>query len=245
MRPIICTIGPFNVYSYGLMLAAAFLLSVTLAQAQAKKEKIDPAAIFDLAFLSFICGVLGARIFYIAENIGYYLRWPLEIIMLQRGGLSWFGGLILGAACGIAYLKKKGLPFYLALDLISPFVALAQSIGRIGCLLNGCCFGRPSLRGIYFNVHEASLIPTQLYSSLALLLIFAVLRLLQDKPHRRGEIFFCYLLFYSLKRFLIEFWRADNPAVIYGLSLFQLLSLALFLFSLVKLSMLRNEKLLK
>jgi len=245
MHPIICKIGPFSIYSYGLMLAVAFLLSVSLAKAQAKKEQINPGAIFDFCFFSFLFGVLGARIFYIAENIGYYFREPLEVFMLQHGGLSWFGGLAAGVIFGAAYLKKKRLSIYRILDLMAPFLALAQAIGRIGCLLNGCCFGKPSLWGIYFEAHEATLIPTQLYSSLALLLIFIILRLAQAKAHRQGEVFFLYLLLYSLKRFFIEFYRDDNPPVIYGLSLFQLLSLLVLFFSLAKLILIKRTQSLR
>lgn len=224
MYPIICKIGPFTIYSYGLMLVLAFLVSTALAALAAKKQKLNPEIIFNLAFISFISGIVGARSFYIIENLGYYIKRPLEVIMLQRGGLSWFGGLIFGVFAGIAYLKNKNLPVYKTLDLIAPFVALAQAIGRIGCLLNGCCFGKESLT-----------IPLQVYSSLLLMLIFIVLRLLQDRPHRDGEIFFTYLLLYSGKRFFIEFWRADNEIVFLGFTLFQLISIAIFCLSVLKL----------
>lgn len=234
MHPIICAIGPFTVYSYGLMLALAFAAGVSLAGRQAKRENVNPEIIFNFSFLVFISGIIGARVFYIIGNLGYYLKNPAEIIMLQRGGLAWFGGLILGTACGIIYLKKKSLPLCKTLDLVIPFVALGQAIGRIGCLLNGCCFGRASRSGLYFDVHSDYLIPTQLYSSLLLTVIFIILRLLQDRPHKEGEIFYSYLFLYSLKRFSIEFWRADNPRILLGLTLFQLLSLALFVFSSLK-----------
>ena len=102
MFPIICAIGPFKIYSYGLMLAVSFLLAVTLAKIRAKKEGIDPELIFNFSFFSFIFGIVGARIFYVIENAGYYLREPLEILMLQYGGLSWFGGLIVGVIFGVA-----------------------------------------------------------------------------------------------------------------------------------------------
>lgn len=221
MHPEICKIGPFTVYSYGLMLAVAFFVSAHLAAAQAKKHNFNPQIIFNFAFLVFLSGILGTRLFYIIENIGYYLESPDEIIMLQHGGLSWFGGLVLATLCGIVYLKKKKLPIYKILDLVVPFLALAQGLGRIGCFLNGCCFGE--LLGI----------PTQIISSLILVVIFIILRLLQERPHRRGEIFYSYLLLYSLKRFFIEFWRFDNPAVFLGLTLFQIISIGVFCFSLV------------
>ncbi len=224
------------------MLAVAFIAGAALAGLRAKKEGIDQEIIFNFLFLAFIWGILGARLFYVIENAGYYFREPLEIIMLQHGGLSWFGGLIAGMISGGLYLKKKKLSLYKALDLCAPFIALAQAIGRIGCLFNGCCFGRPATRGFYFPTHSEVLVPIQLYSSLALLFIFIILKLLQEVPHRQGQVFFAYLLLYSLKRYIVEFWRADNSEVLFGLSLFQILSIFLFVFSLVRLILLNRLK---
>ena len=161
--------------------------------------------------------------------------------MLQLGGLSWFGGLILGFLSGTVYLKKKKLSVYRILDLMSPFVALGQAIGRIGCLLNGCCFGKISKFGLYFPVHKLVLIPTQICSSLALVFIFIILRFLQDRPHKEGEIFFAYLLFYSIKRFFIEFWRADNEIILFGLTLFQLMSIAVFCLAIWEILLIKRD----
>jgi phosphatidylglycerol---prolipoprotein diacylglyceryl transferase len=240
MHPEICNIGHFTIYSYGLLLAIAFLISSSLIVVAAKKSNIDGDTIFNLCFLVFIFGIIGARILFVSENAVYYLKNPAEIIMLQHGGLSWFGGLLSSVICGIIYLKRKGLPIFRVLDLMSPFVALGQAVGRIGCLLNGCCYGKMSSFGLYFKTQEATLIPTQLYSSLILIFIFIVLRVLQDRPHKAGEIFFTYLLLYSLKRFLIEFWRADNQIILSGLTLFQIISIAIFSLAVYKLISLKK-----
>ena len=242
MYPEICKVGPFTIFSYGLMLVVAFSVSVSLACRKAASKNIEPDRIFNLAFLSFISGVIGARIFYVIENFGYYAREPIEIIKLQHGGLSWFGGLAAGSIAAAVYIKKNKLGVYRVLDLIAPFIALAQAIGRVGCFLNGCCYGKESSAGIYFPAHDKTLIPTQLYSSLLLLAIFLVLRVLQDRPHRDGEVVFTYLLLYSLKRFFIEFWRADNPAIFHHLTLFQLISLALFCAAFIKLILIRIKR---
>ncbi len=239
MYPEICKIGPFTVYSYGLMLVLAFIVSSTIASFQARNQDINPKTIFNLSFLVLVLGIIGACIFYIIENLGYYIKNPFEIIMLQHGGLSWFGALTLGVFSGILYLKNKKLPVYKVLDLIVPFVALAQAVGRVGCLLNGCCFGKESRFGIYFPFHNKVLVPVQIYSSLILIFIFISLRLLQERPHRDGQIFYIYLLLYSLKRFFIEFWRADNAVILLGLTLFQLISIALFFIAIVKLALIK------
>lgn len=220
MHPTICQIGPFTIYSYGLTLVAAFLVSSTLARQEAQRQQISVHIIFNLAFIVFISGVIGARFLYIIENITYYINNPFEIIMLQRGGLSWFGGLLSGIIFGSAYLKKHKLPIYRTLDLIAPFLALGQAIGRIGCFLNGCCFG------MVFGF-----LPVQICSSLMLIFIFLILRFLQVRPHKNGQIFFSYLVLYSFKRFFIEFWRQDNAVVFLGLTFFQVLSILTFIVS--------------
>jgi phosphatidylglycerol:prolipoprotein diacylglycerol transferase len=221
------------------MLAVAFLVSSSLAVFKAKRENVPPEIILNLAFIVLILGIIGARILYIVENFNYYLKNLDEIIILSRGGLSWFGGLLFGFLAGIIYLKKKALSVYKIFDLIAPFVALAQAIGRVGCLLNGCCFGKVAKFGIYFKIHNAVLIPTQIYSSLLLIFIFILLRFLQDRPHKEGQIFYAYLVLYSVKRFFIEFLRQDNEITLLGLTLFQIISIALFCLAFLKLILIR------
>jgi phosphatidylglycerol---prolipoprotein diacylglyceryl transferase len=232
MLPEICQIGPFTIYAYGLMLVLAFFTCAYLATLQAKREQLDSDEIFNLLFYIFIFGIIGSRVFYVLMNARFYLDHPLEIIMLQHGGMAWFGGLIFGTAAAVYFIKKHKLQLLKSLDLLAPFIALGQAIGRIGCLLNGCCYGRESEFGLYFKVFDKRLIPTQLFSSLLLLLIFIFLRLKQDSKHLVGEIFCGYLFLYSLKRFFIEFLRNDSPRMYYGLTLFQVLCLVVFFLSL-------------
>lgn len=246
MHPEICKIGFFTVYSYGFLLVVAFMVSSILSSIEAKKETINPEVIFNLLFVGFIFGVIGARIFYVIQNFNYFFENPYEIIMLQHGGLSWFGGLILGVFSAILYIRSKKLSVYKVLDLVIPFVAMAQAIGRVGCLLNGCCYGKLSEKfGIYFEVHNLSLLPTQIYSSLLLILIYIVLRFLQDRPHRTGQIFFTYLLLYSLKRFFIEYLRNDNSVIFASLSLFQAASIMIFVIAVINLLLLRKGRAIK
>ena len=242
MYPVICKIGFLTVYSYGLMLAIAFLTGAYLASRRARVVNLDPDTVFNLCFLVFISGIVGARLFYVGYHLSDYLKNPLEILMLQQGGLSWFGGLIAGTTAAIFYLKRKRLSVAKVLDHIAPYIVLAQAIGRLGCFLNGCCFGKASTLGVYFPVHEAVLIPTQLYSSLALVAIFMVLRFLRERPHRDGEIFWIYILLYCVKRFVIEFFRVDNPALIFGLTIFHFLSIAGIIVSVTGLILIKRAK---
>ena len=192
---------------------------------------IEPDKIFNLCFYVFIAGIIGSRSLYVVSNLHYYLKHPLEIIMLQHGGMAIFGGIIFGVGFACFYIIRNKMNLLTTLDLLAPFIALGQAIGRIGCFLNGCCYGKESAFGVYFPVSGKVLIPTQLYSSLFMFLIFFALRFMQGRKHLSGQILYSYLFLYSVKRFFIEFLRDDSPRIFQGLTLFQLLSLAMFFFS--------------
>lgn len=228
MHPIIGHVGPLTIYSFGLMLAVAVVVCSYLLSRDAKKAGISQEIIFDFVFWVILAGIAGARIFFILLNIGDFVANPQQIIMISNGGLAWQGGLIFGGLTGLFYIKRKKLSLRVMADLSAPYLALGQAIGRIGCFLNGCCYGREVAWGIYFPVHDAHLHPTQLYESVYLLAAFFVLKYLQKKSLIRGEIFTVYLMFAAVGRFLNEFFRADHINTAVGLSIFQLVSLGVF-----------------
>jgi phosphatidylglycerol:prolipoprotein diacylglycerol transferase len=222
MHPIICSIGPFSVYSYGLMLALAVITASFFTAREAKKHGIAKDVVYDLAFWVVLWGILGARVFYVFLNVDYFREAPLEILMLQKGGLAWQGSLVAGTLAGILFILKKKLPLLMLLDIAAPFIALGHAIGRIGCFLNGCCYGKPSVWGIYFPVWHDRLLPTQLYMVAGELTVFLILRMLQKRSgHPAGRLFMFYLILSSLERFIVEFFRADHVVLWGGLSIFQ------------------------
>ncbi len=227
MHPTICTIGPFTIYSYGLMLATAVFLCSFLASRRARFFGIPQDIIFDLTFWVVLSGLVGARILYILLNLPFFMTNPLETIMIQKGGLSWLGGLIAGSTVGLLFIKRKKLSGKIILDFCSPYLALGQAIGRIGCFFNGCCYGKEVSLGIYFPVHQARLHPTQLYEFLGLLVIFFILKNQHSKSKVQGSTFLLYLILAALLRFVIEFFRADQLWTAGGLSLNQWISLIL------------------
>ena len=233
MHPIIAKIGPLYVYSYGLMVAIGFATATLLAYRHAGDFGISKERIIDLGIVMLLGGIVGARIAYIALNFQYYIRNPLEIINLTKGGLVWYGAFIFGLIAGAWFVKKIGINFWTAADLFAPYIALAQAFGRIGCFLNGCCYGSaaPSgfMLGVLFPEESVSRYPTQIFSAIALLLIFAILRTWQKKRHFNGEIFLGYGLLYSMKRFGVEFFRGDYPKILYGLTISQLISAVIFI----------------
>lgn len=221
MFPIICQFGPVTVYSYGFMLAVAALVCTFLASRDAKKIGIPPGVIPDFIFGTVVAGILGARLFYILLNYRFFMDHPLEIVMIQNGGLAWHGGLIAATVVAIRFIRKNGLPLATMLDLTAPYAALGESIGRIGCFLNGCCFGREVTWGIFFPVHGARLHPTQLYAMAGLFILFFILRHYRKIVKIPGDVFVLYLFGASLLRFTIEFFRADHYVLVLGLSVYQ------------------------
>ena len=176
MHPVICHVGPFTIYSYGLLLVAAFLVASLLAAQQARQKGLVAQIVQDFSFVVLFAGILGARLAYIVINLDFFMHNPLEMVMLQHGGLVWYGGLAVGAGAGIIYLYRQKVDILRYADLIAPFVALGQAIGRLGCFFNGCCFGREAAWGMYFPAQDEVLIPTQLISSFLLVVIFLILR---------------------------------------------------------------------
>lgn len=227
MLPIICALGPFHIYSYGLMLAIAVIVCSFLLKRDAAVYNIPADVIYDLVFWAVLGGIAGARIFFVLMNWDIFAADLKEVVMLQRGGLAWQGGLILGTAIGAGFICIKKLPFRLMLDLLAPYLALGQSIGRVGCFLNGCCYGKEVSWGVYFPVHQAYLHPTQLYASAALFVIYCVLKAYRKHPHAPGQVLALYFILAGIQRFVIEFFRADHELTAIGLSVFQIVSLGL------------------
>ncbi|MCX5666860.1 MAG: prolipoprotein diacylglyceryl transferase [Candidatus Omnitrophica bacterium] len=233
MHPIIAKIGPLYVYSYGMMVAIGFAVATLLAYKHADEFGINKEKIIDLGIVMLICGIIGARSVYVALNFQYYIRNGLEIINLTKGGLVWYGAFIFGMIASAWFLKKSRISFWTAADLFAPYIALAQAFGRIGCLLNGCCYGSAAPSGFTFGVvfpgESISRYPTQIFSAISLFLIFVILRIWQKKRHFAGEIFLGYGLLYSVKRFGVEFFRGDYPKILYGLTISQLISIVIFI----------------
>lgn len=237
MHPILFQIGNFKIYSYGFMVALGFLAAACLTSTEAKRKGIHSEKIFDIYLYAMIFGIIGARLLHVVLEIGYYSKHPLDIIMINHGGLAFQGGLIAGIFAAWLVIKKRGLPLLNTADMIIPYVALAQSVGRIGCLLNGCCYGVPlnSAIAIYSAEQHRALHPTQLYLSVFFLIAFIVLKKVYENKKTDGVVFAWYLLIFSAGSFFIDFLRGDLVPVFFGLKASQLISLAVFFVSLVML----------
>jgi len=232
MKSILFKVGPISIYSYGALLAAGFLAAVFLVTRKAKKEGISPTKILDLALVILITGVVGSRLLYVLLNWSDFSDNLLRILLLNKGGLAIYGGFALSIPVGLWFVKKSGLSLWRTADFIIPYLALAQAIGRVGCFLNGCCYGKAtdSIFGVYFPGYILKIHPTQLYSALSLMVIYAILHVVYRIRKFNGQVFFSYLILYSLFRFFIEFLRA-NPIFMFGFTIHQYASLVLCLMS--------------
>ncbi len=250
MHPVLLKIGYIKIYSYGLMVALGFLLAVFLSERDAKKQNISPNLIMDLSIVIVLFGLLGARIFYVVSNLKYYLDNPKEIFMLTHGGLIFYGGALSGLLAAYVFLNMRKAEFLKIADVVVPYIALAHSIGRIGCFFNGCCWGKPT--GLWWKVTypgtTLAVHPTQLYESILLLALFVFLKTLRKKSKFTGQVFLSWCMFYGFIRFLIEFLRGDNKLLFAGLTLSQIISAVLFFIGILfyfynkRLSLKKNDR---
>ncbi|MGE5309090.1 MAG: prolipoprotein diacylglyceryl transferase, partial [Deltaproteobacteria bacterium] len=227
MHRLICRLGPVNLYSYGLMLALAFGIGTYIAAFRAQKRGIHRNVIYDLVLWILVSSLAGARLFFVALNLGYFRDHPSEILMVWEGGLVLYGGIIFGFAAAVWYLRRVKVPVWKAADIIAPSLALGVAIGRIGCFLNGCCYGKVSYKwgvcypsagsppayeeqvrhGLLSGADRCSLpvLPTQLYESLVCLALFGLLLWIgRKKPFFDGFLFWLFILLYSAQRFFME-----------------------------------------
>ncbi len=228
MCPVLFKIGPIPVHSYGAALALAFMAVAFLARRRAFALGGNGDDILDLSVCLIVSGLIGGRLLFILLNLEYYRENPLDTLKLWQGGLVWYGGLAAAIFAAVIFLSAKKMPVLKTFDLMAPYAALGQSIGRVGCFLNGCCYGKaaPAKFGVIFNAAQGPVYPTQLYESAAM---FAVFMILRKRSPAGGGTLFIYLILYSSIRFAIEFLRGDNPAVLMGLTISQVISLIIFL----------------
>jgi phosphatidylglycerol---prolipoprotein diacylglyceryl transferase len=233
MHPVLFQIGPITIYSYGVMIAIAAVVCALLLSRDAKAQNIPAETIYDLMFWVVAWGILGARIFYVILMWDFFSQNLLEIIMIQHGGLAWQGSFIGGTLAGIWFVRMKKLSLRMVMDLVAPYIALGQAIGRLGCFFNGCCYGKPVAWGVIFPAFTHPVHPTQLYETIGLFLIFLILKFSQNKQRRSGMLFVFYLWLAAIERFVVEFFRADHDYLWLNLSLAQYISLGIFVAGLI------------
>jgi len=229
-------IGPVIIRSYGAIVAMALCITFVLLYKDARKKNFYADQILDLEFLILVSGIAGARILHVLVNLDFYRDNILDVFMIWRGGLAFYGALILAIIASWIFMLKKRMPVWKTVDFIAPYIALGQSIGRIGCLLNGCCFGAPTTSKFFGVMFPGDIItrhPTQAYASVVLLIIFVVLLFVRKRNIFPGFTFLLFLGLYSLQRFFIDFLRADTQRFLFNFTVSQMISVAIFFLTLV------------
>jgi len=236
MWPVILRLGPVTIYSYGTMMAIAFLVAGWLTGRELERRGMPAEASSSMVFWAAVGGIGGSKLWAILQDLPALLHDPLGMIF-SGSGFVWYGGLVGGTAAVSWTIHRQRLPWLPVVDCIAPGLALAHGIGRIGCQLSGdgdwgsvtdvpwamaypnAIVGWPYPPGV--RVH-----PTPVYETLAYAAVFAVLWSMRKRPHPDGTIFWWYLVLAPAARFAIEFYRI-NPSVALGLSTAQWFSLLL------------------
>jgi phosphatidylglycerol:prolipoprotein diacylglycerol transferase len=240
MHPRLFEFGPITVYTYGVMLAVAYLAGLQMATVRARKRGLDASRVMDLGIIIIIAAIVGAKLLLVAVDFSYYWSHPVEIFSLARSGGVFYGGLIAAVLVAFWYLRRHKMSLWATCDVFAPGIALGHAIGRVGCLFAGCCYGRPTTLpwGIVFSDPFAAsyvgtplgvpLHPTQLYEAAAELVILTIL-LVGERRGRpfAGRTFWGWVLLYGILRFVVEFFRGDERGMLLGLSTSQLISVVL------------------
>ena len=213
-------VGEIELQPYGLILIAVFLLAVGLSCWQTRVYPGFASKFVDISFWLAIGGIVGARLFYVAFNWAEFQNSPWEVVALWKGGMVYYGAIVGGSLAGLWAAWRQRLSFLFYGDIIYPYIVLSSGLGRIGCLLRGCCYGKPTTLpwGMTFKNPLAAaqpldtpLHPTQLYLIAAGVVIFIILRFALAAKRFNGEIVFLSFILYGASRFLIDFFRGDLP----------------------------------
>jgi phosphatidylglycerol:prolipoprotein diacylglycerol transferase len=251
MFPDLISIGPFTIHTYGFFVAVGFAVGILTAVKVGKTQGVPSQQVMDMAFVMIVWAIIGSRLFYVLINFSYYKAHPLDIIKIWKGGLVFSGGLVATAAAMLWYLRRHRLSFWTTGDLWAPSLALGQAIGRIGCFMAGCCYGRPtgSSWGLVFT-HPKSLAPlniplypTQVFEAVSGFSVFLLLIFLHGKKKFEGQVFLWYLILHSTARLFVERFRGDERGLIPGteMSATQLVATLILVGSVVVLLILRSR----
>jgi phosphatidylglycerol:prolipoprotein diacylglycerol transferase len=257
VHPEIFHWGFLHVRSYGLMLAVAFLIGTWVAVRESRRLGLDEDKIVTMILVVLVSSVLGARALYVVEHIQEFRREWGSMLALWQGGLTLYGGVVAGTTAGLVAAKRLGLPVWTAADALAPSFALGAAFGRVGCFLNGCCYGRPtqlpwgvvfppeSFAGLEFG--PAAVHPSQLYFAVAGLALFGIAWTLRRRLTVPGTLFWTVIVLFALVRIPLDLTRAYEPEAVVAhagaidVTESQLTSLALALFGTLMILRLRRR----
>lgn len=257
MHPELLSWGPLQVRSYGAMMAIAFLVGTWLSLREARRLGLDEDRLVNVILVTLIASILGARGLYVLEHLQEFRREWGSVLAVWQGGLTLYGGIAAGTLAGLLAAARFGLPRWQVADALTPALALGTMFGRIGCFLNGCCYGRPTEgpMGVMFPPSSFARIefgsvpvhPSQLYNAAAGLMLFALVWVLRGRLRTPGVLLWLFLALFALARIPIDMTRAwETEAVVLriaslGVTESQLTSVAIVLVSVLMILRLRRR----
>jgi phosphatidylglycerol:prolipoprotein diacylglycerol transferase len=271
VHPVAFNLGPLTIRWYGVMVALAFLFGLWTASRRAPRTGVTGEKVVDAGVWILLGAIIGARFLYVVSYWDGLFEKPLfpgapwtEVFMVQRGGLVYYGGLIGASLACIIYARKQKLPLWKLADIFAPSIALGYVFGRVGCFMNGCCYGRvcdlpwavryPNLSDIWNKHFESGLAdpngpsapvhPTQIYDAVLNLALYAGLAWLFRRKKFDGQVFAVYLLCYAVTRSIVETFRGDyaDAQIRGGLTPAHLISIGIFLTGVVFYLVLKQRK---
>lgn len=245
LNPIAFHFGPIEVHWYGIIIGLGAILGLYIATRESKKRGMSPDHITDLVMIALPIAIICARIYYVAFEWDYYKNHFSEIPQIWHGGIAIHGGLIGAIITAIILTKVRKIPFWKLADIAAPSILLGQAVGRWGNFMNQEAHGGPVSRTFLENLHLPAFIinqmdidgvyyhPTFLYESVWSFIGVILLIMLRRVNLRRGEMFFSYLIWYSIGRFFIESMRTDSLMLNSHLRIAQIISIAIILVSIL------------
>ena len=251
MNPVALQLGPISIRWYAICIVSGLILAVYLSMKEAPRKKINPDDIIDFILIAFPLAIVGARLYYVIFEWGYYSQHIGEIFAIWNGGIAIYGGLLTGALVLYLFSRRRLIEPIDFLDIAAPSVMIAQSIGRWGNFFNQEAYGTavkslnylPSFIRDQMYIDGSYRQPTFLYESIWNLLGFLLILILRRKPQflRQGEITAFYLIWYGFGRMIIEGMRTDS-LMFAGLRVSQWLSMILILVGLAVILYQRRKK---
>ena len=210
INPVAFEIFGIAVRWYGILIAAAMLIGSVYTLREGKRLGYKEDHLLDLIMVVLVSAIVGARLWYVAFNLSYYLKDPAEILNLRGGGLAIHGGVIFGILAGYVVTRWRKMDFFKMADVVAPVLALGQAIGRWGNYANQEAHGGPTDLPWGIVVDGVKVHPTFLYESLWNVALFSLLMFLKRRKPFDGALMFLYLMIYSIGRFMIEGLRTDS-----------------------------------